>query len=77
MGGFYVGRFETTGISAIPEVKRAKTNLSNENWFTMYINMKKIFNLQVQFKPYQIIDVMFHRTRTTKKINLYGDTKYS
>ena len=44
MGGFYVGRFETTGISAIPEVKRAKTNLSNENWFTMYINMKKITN---------------------------------
>ena len=44
--------------------------------YNSYINMKKIFNLQVQCKPYQIIDVMFHRTRTTKK-NLYGDTKYS
>ena len=29
--------------------------------------MKKIFNLQVQCKPYQIIDVMFHKTRTKKK----------
>ena len=35
---------------------------------------KKIFNLQVQCNPYQIIDGMFHRTRT-KKILIYMETQ--
>ena len=32
-------------------------------------------NLQIQCNPYQITNGIFHRTRTKKSQNLYGDTK--
>ena len=32
-------------------------------------------NLQIQCNPNQIINGIFHRTRTKKSQNLYGDTK--
>ena len=31
-------------------------------------------NLQIQSNPYQITDGIFHRTRTKKSQNIYGDT---
>ena len=41
------------------------------------INIVKmtIGNLQIQCKPYQITNGIFHRTRTKNFFNLYGDTK--
>ena len=32
-------------------------------------------NLQIQYNPYQNTNAIFHRTRTKKKLNLYGNTK--
>ena len=32
-------------------------------------------NLQFQCNPYQITNGIFHRTRTKKSQNMYGDTK--
>ena len=32
-------------------------------------------NLQIQCSPYQITNDIFHRTRTKKSQNLYGNTK--
>jgi len=32
-------------------------------------------NLQIQCNPYQITNGIFHRTRTKKSQNFYGDTK--
>jgi len=33
------------------------------------------FNLQIQCDPYQITNGIFHRTRTKKFYNSYGNTK--
>ena len=32
-------------------------------------------NLQIKCDPYQITNGIFHRTRTKKSQNMYGDTK--
>ena len=32
-------------------------------------------NLQIECNPYQVTNGIFHRTRTKKSQNLYGDTK--
>ncbi|MBP3596957.1 MAG: hypothetical protein J6J60_06125 [Clostridia bacterium] len=40
-GGFYIGRYETGDLfSKIPVVKRMKTSIGNQNWYTMYSKMK-------------------------------------
>ena len=52
--------------------------------YTMFMDWKNQYsqndyttqgNLQMQHNPYQITNGIFHRTRTKKSQNLYGDTK--
>ena len=52
--------------------------------YTMFVDWKNLYcqndyttqgNLQIQCNPNQITNGIFHRTRTKKSQNLYGDTK--
>ena len=35
-GGFYIGRYETGGLNGTAVVRKMDTNISNQNWYTMY-----------------------------------------
>lgn len=35
-GGFYIGRYETGGLNETAVVRKMDTNISNQNWYTMY-----------------------------------------
>ena len=35
-GGFYIGRYETGGLNGTAVVRKMGTNISNQNWYTMY-----------------------------------------
>ena len=35
-GGFYIGRYETGGLNGTTVVRKMDTNISNQNWYTMY-----------------------------------------
>ena len=35
-GGFYIGRYETGGLSGIAVVRKMDTKIASQNWYTMY-----------------------------------------
>lgn len=35
-GGFYIGRYETGGLNGTAVVRKMDTNISNQDWYTMY-----------------------------------------
>ena len=35
-GGFYIGRYETGGLNGTTVVRKMDTNISNQDWYTMY-----------------------------------------
>ena len=35
-GGFYIGRYENGGLNGTAVVRKMDTNISNQNWYTMY-----------------------------------------
>ena len=35
-GGFYIGRYETGGLSSIAVINKMNTDIGNQNWYTMY-----------------------------------------
>ena len=35
-GGFYIGRYETGGLNGTAVVRKMDTNISEQNWYTMY-----------------------------------------
>lgn len=35
-GGFYIGRYETGGLNGTAVVRKMDTNISDQNWYTMY-----------------------------------------
>ena len=41
-GGFYIGRYETGGLNTTAVVRKMDTNISNQNWYTMYDKCKKL-----------------------------------
>lgn len=41
-GGFYIGRYETGGLSGTTVVRRMNTDISNQNWYTMYEKCKRL-----------------------------------
>ena len=59
-------------------------NNKNRWRYTMFLDWKNEYcqndyttqgNLQIQCNPYQITNVVLHRTRTKNLKNLYGDRK--
>lgn len=41
-GGFYIGRYETGGLSETAVVRKMETDINNQTWYTMYEKMKEI-----------------------------------
>ncbi len=41
-GGFYIGRYETGGLSGETVVRRMDTDISNQTWYSMYEKCKKL-----------------------------------
>ena len=41
-GGFYIGRYETGGLSETAVVRKMETDINYQTWYTMYEKMKKI-----------------------------------
>ena len=41
-GGFYIGRYETGGLSETAVVRKMETDINNQTWYTMYEKTKEI-----------------------------------
>lgn len=41
-GGFYIGRYETGGLSETAVVRKMETDIGDQTWYTMYEKMKEI-----------------------------------
>ena len=41
-GGFYIGRYETGGLSGTAVVQKNNTDINNQNWYVMYSKSKTI-----------------------------------
>ena len=41
-GGFYIGRYETGGLSGTAVVQKNNTDINNQNWYVMYAKSKTI-----------------------------------
>ena len=41
-GGFYIGRYETGGLSKIAKVVKGNTDIASQNWYTMYKKSKAL-----------------------------------
>ena len=65
-------------------MKEIKDDTNSWRDYTMFLDWKNQHcendyttqsNLQIQYNPYQTTNGTFHRTRTKKFHNLYGNTK--
>ena len=41
-GGFYIGRYETGGLSGTAVVRKMETDINNQTWYTMYEKTKEL-----------------------------------
>ena len=41
-GGFYIGRYETGGLSETAVVRKMETDINNQTWYTMYEKTKEL-----------------------------------
>ena len=41
-GGFYIGRYETGGLSETAVVRKMETDINNQTWYTMYEKLREI-----------------------------------
>ena len=41
-GGFYIGRYETGGLSSTAVVRKMKSSISSQTWYTMYEKCKEL-----------------------------------
>ena len=62
-GGFYIGRYETGDLSqGILKVVKGNTDISNQNWYTMYKKVKKMKKSNINIETNLLWGCQWDRT---------------
>ncbi len=61
-GGFYIGRYETGGLSAQAVVRKFDKDIGNQTWYTMYEKCKKIRGANMNVVTGMIFGSQYDRT---------------
>lgn len=61
-GGFYIGRYETGGLSTKPKVVKGNKDICNQTWYKGYIQCKKLNGINNNVKTGMIYGCMWDYT---------------
>ena len=61
-GGFYIGRYETGGLNGTAVVRKMDTNISNQNWYTMYKECLTLKGTNTNVKTSMIFGCLWDET---------------
>ena len=61
-GGFYIGRYETGGLNGTAVVRKMNTNISDQNWYTMYKKCLTLKGTNTNVKTSMIFGCLWDET---------------